>query len=82
MKEKISSIQLALLIANLIFTTTNLSLPQPLTQIGKQNAWLVPIIIFPIIVVMILIGFGKKQGIEKLQVSFTADNKNFITAAF
>lgn len=82
MKEKISAFQFSVLIANLLFTTTNVSLPQPLTQIGEQNTWLVPIITFPIIVVIILIGFGKKDGIEKLQGSFEQNKKGVIRTCF
>mgnify|MGYP000860843151 CR=1 FL=1 len=82
MNEKISSLQLSFIIANLIFTTMNLSLPLPLVQMGEQHSWFVPIITFPIIVVIILIGFGKKKELEKLQVFFAETNKNFFRTCF
>ncbi|MEH7415399.1 endospore germination permease [Neobacillus drentensis] len=67
MKQKISDWQLALLVANLIFSGPVISLPQIILQQGDQNAWVVPIIIFPILLSFIFIIFGKNKKVDWLQ---------------
>ncbi|MED4223814.1 endospore germination permease [Neobacillus cucumis] len=67
MKQKVSAFQLSLLVANLIFAGPIISLPQIILQQGDQNAWVVPIIIYPILISFIFIIFGKNTQQEWLQ---------------
>ncbi|PLS08561.1 GerAB/ArcD/ProY family transporter [Neobacillus cucumis] len=67
MKQKISELQLSLLVANLIFAGPIISLPQIILQQGDQNAWMVPIIIYPILLTLIFIIFGKNKNAEWTQ---------------
>ncbi|MDV2687131.1 hypothetical protein RYX56_22545, partial [Alkalihalophilus lindianensis] len=39
-----------------------ISLPQIIVQIGGQNSWLVPIVMFPFLVLLIYLIFGKKEN--------------------
>ena len=83
MKQKISDFQLALLVANVIFAGPVISLPQIILQQGDQNAWLVPIIIYPILISFIFIIFGKKKQGEWLQnVLIIGDKGKWIEKAF
>lgn len=70
MKQKISNLQLIFLVANFIFSTSVISLPQIIVQIGGQNAWLVPIILFPILLLIIIFIFGKKRKDNPFQNLF------------
>ncbi|WP_246939399.1 GerAB/ArcD/ProY family transporter [Bacillus pinisoli] len=58
-KETISPLQIAMILANLLLTASLITLPQILTQIAGQNAWLTPLLVFPVIILMILFGLGK-----------------------
>jgi hypothetical protein len=83
MKQKISDFQLALLVANVIFAGPVISLPQIILQQGDQNAWLVPIIIYPILISFIFIIFGKNKQPEWLQnVLIIGDKSKWIEKAF
>ena len=61
MKPQISTNQYALLIANVILSGSLLSLPQVLIEINEQNAWILPIIVFPFGLAVIWLGLGKKE---------------------
>jgi len=83
MKQKISDFQLALLVANLIFAGPVISLPQIILQQGDQNAWIVPIIMYPILISLIFIVFGKNKNIEWLQnVLLIGSKSKWIEKAF
>ncbi|WP_160722872.1 GerAB/ArcD/ProY family transporter [Bacillus sp. USDA818B3_A] len=76
MKQKLSELQLSLLIANLIFAGPVISLPQIILQQGDQNSWVVPIIIYPILLAFIFIIFGKNKNTEWLQHVFLVGRKS------
>ncbi len=76
MKQRISNLQIIFLTANFIFSSAVISLPQIIVQIGGQNAWLVPILLFPILYLIILVIFGKKRNHERLNNLFII-GKNF-----
>ncbi|MDR4947555.1 GerAB/ArcD/ProY family transporter [Neobacillus cucumis] len=76
MKQKVSAFQLSLLVANLIVAGPVISLPQIILQQGNQNAWMIPIIIYPILITLILIIFGKNKNTEWLQNVLLIGNKS------
>lgn len=83
MKQIISNLQLILLVANFIFSSSIISLPQILVIVGGQNAWLVPILEFPILFIIIYMLFGKKNNAESLKSVFVIGNKsNWIEKIF
>lgn len=45
-----------------MFAASVISLPQIIVQIGGQNSWLVPIVMFPFLVLLIYLIFGKKEN--------------------
>ncbi|WP_018933219.1 GerAB/ArcD/ProY family transporter [Gracilibacillus lacisalsi] len=79
MKQFISPFQLALLVANFIFAASLITLPQILTQISNQNTWMVPFLVYPIVVVLLLIGFGRGN---KAQSSFLTEQKSSLHHLF
>ncbi|WP_374717925.1 endospore germination permease [Neobacillus sp.] len=64
MTQKISNFQLIVLVANFILSSSVITLPQIIIQVGGQNAWLVPIILYPIFLLMIFLIFGKTSKDE------------------
>ncbi|MGJ7909676.1 GerAB/ArcD/ProY family transporter [Neobacillus sp. LXY-1] len=70
MRQKISNLQLMLLVANFIFTSTIISLPQIMVQIGEQNTWMIPIILFPVFLFLTFLIFGKKLHVNRLSQMF------------
>ena len=83
MKQKISDFQLSLLVANVIFAGPVISLPQIILQQGDQNAWVVPIIIYPILISFIFIIFGKNKQVDWLQnVLNIGDKSKWIDKGF
>ncbi|MBD8067968.1 GerAB/ArcD/ProY family transporter [Bacillus sp. PS06] len=64
MKPQISPFQYSILIANFLFTGTLISLPQVLVQIAEQNAWMVPFISYPIIILIIFLGIGRSRKLK------------------
>ncbi|UFU00612.1 spore germination protein [Radiobacillus kanasensis] len=72
MKAFISRFQFTMLVANYIFAATLITLPQILTQISKQNTWLVPFIVYPVLVVILIVCFGRGN---KAQLSFATIQK-------
>src|SRR4051812_12474343 len=83
MKQKISDFQLSLLVANVIFAGPVISLPQIILQQGDQNAWVVPIIIYPILISFIFIIFGKNKQVDWLQnVLIIGDKSKWIDKGF
>lgn len=76
MKQKISNLQLIFLVANLIFSSTVISLPQILTHISGQNTWLVPIIILPFLMIIIFVVFGRKNKENQLINLFKIGDKS------
>lgn len=75
MKEKISNLQFMFFVANFIFSSAVISLPQIIVQIAGQNAWLVPIIAFPFLIAFLYLVLGKKSKLEYLQNLFIIGNK-------
>jgi len=75
LKQKISNIQLIFMIANLILTAPIISLPQFILQQGDQNAWMVPFMIYPFLVLIIFVIFGKKNKWEWLTKLFLLEHK-------
>lgn len=78
MIQKISNLQLSLLVANFVFSSAVISLPQVIVQISGQNGWLVPIIIFPVLILLIYMVFGRKKNIEKLHHLFSIEKKGSV----
>ena len=76
MRQGISNLQLIFLVANFIFSSSIISLPQIIVQIGGQNAWLVPLILFPLLLVVIFLIFGRNKRIEPLKNLFLVGNKS------
>jgi spore germination protein len=66
MKQIISPMQLAFLISNFMFTAALITLPQVLTQISKQYTWLVPIIVYPVILLLFYLAMGKSQNFRHI----------------
>ena len=79
MKQFISPYQFMLLIANFIFAASLITLPQVLTQISDQIAWITPLIVLPIIVAVVLVGFGKGN---KAQISQSPKEVTFTHHAY
>jgi spore germination protein (amino acid permease) len=78
MKQKVSNLQLIFLVANLTFSATVVSLPQMIVLIGGQNAWMIPIIVFPIFLLIIYFIFGRTKNAEQLLHLFSiGQKKNF-----
>lgn len=75
MKEKISNLQFMFFVANFIFSSAVISLPQIIVQIAGQNAWLVPIIAFPLLIAFLYLALGKKGKLKNLQNLFIIGNK-------
>ncbi|ALC90284.1 hypothetical protein AM500_11190 [Bacillus sp. FJAT-18017] len=65
MKLSISVLQLSLITANFVFTSTLINMYQMAVDIGGQNTWIVPFIIFPVQVMLIWVIIGKKANWEK-----------------
>jgi spore germination protein (amino acid permease) len=83
MKQKISNLQVIFLVANLIFSSTVISLPQIIVQVGGQNAWMIPLLLLPIIILIIYFMFGKTKNAEHLAHLFTVGTeKRFWEKAF
>jgi spore germination protein (amino acid permease) len=76
MSQKISNLQIILLVANFIFSAAVISLPQIIVQVAGQNAWIVPLLMFPISFLVIIIIFGKRKNADKLSKIFTIGNKS------
>jgi hypothetical protein len=79
-KEIISPFQLAILLANLLLTASLTTLPQILTQVAERNAWVTPIVVFPIIIGMLWLGIGK--GLEQDFHRALEDKRSFLTTSF
>ncbi|MDC3417315.1 GerAB/ArcD/ProY family transporter [Aquibacillus salsiterrae] len=65
MKQVISSFQLAIFIANLIVSASLITLPQILTQIANQNAWLTPILVTPFLLGLVVLAVGKGNVLQE-----------------
>jgi spore germination protein (amino acid permease) len=76
MKEKVSNLQLMFLVANFIFSSSVISLPQIIVEISGQNGWLVPIILLPIFLLIILVIFGSKKKSDFLKKMFIIGEKS------
>ncbi|AYA74176.1 hypothetical protein DOE78_01115 [Bacillus sp. Y1] len=63
--NQISPSQLSLMIANFILTGTLISLAQVMTQVSHQYTWLVPILVYMIVMGLILIVFRKSNNQSK-----------------
>lgn len=82
-KEAISPLQLVFLIANLLLTATLITLPQVITQFSKQNMWMTPLLVFPIVLGLIVIALGRGEGIsEVLKNPKSKITKLFYIASF
>ncbi|MBM7663039.1 spore germination protein [Bacillus mesophilus] len=77
-KEVISPFQLAILIANLLLTATLTTLPQILTQVAERNAWVAPLVVFPIIIGMLWLGIGKGHDVRKVM----EEDQSFLPKSF
>jgi spore germination protein (amino acid permease) len=75
MKQKVSNLQVILLVANLIFSSTVISLPQIVVQVSGQNAWLIPLLLLPFIILIIFLMFGKTRNAEQLTHLFSIERK-------
>jgi spore germination protein len=62
MKQIISPLQFAFVLSNFLFTATLITLPQVLTQISKQYTWLVPIVVFPVILLIFYMVIRKSES--------------------
>ncbi|OCA90755.1 hypothetical protein A8F94_02435 [Bacillus sp. FJAT-27225] len=79
MKLSISVLQLTLITANFVFSSTLINMYQIAIDIGGQNTWIIPFIIFPVQVVLIWIIIGNKTGWEKYCKAFvTASERKTI----
>ncbi|WP_462409597.1 GerAB/ArcD/ProY family transporter [Neobacillus sp. Marseille-QA0830] len=78
MKQLISNLQMMFLVANFIVSATVISLPQITVHIGGQNAWLVPLMILPLLIVMNLVLFGKRKYIDSFTNLFTINKRSSI----
>ena len=83
MKPRISPFELTILMANFAMAATLISLPQALVQVGQQNTWMVPIIVFPLFLAIIILLLRKKAvSQEKFQRIFDINKSKFISKAF
>lgn len=83
MKPRISPLQYTILVANFTLAATLISLPQAIVQIGQQNAWVIPIIVFPLFLVMYLLLLGKKTiNTKKLHKMFNGNKSNLMIKLF
>jgi spore germination protein len=86
MKQSISPLELALLLANFIFTAALITLPQILSQISKQSTWLLPLILYPIILFIFYLALRKIKSYRAIlssdQSSFTYKVLQVLTAIF
>jgi len=82
MTQKISNLQLVFFVANFIVSATLISLPQIIVQVMEQNGWLIPIVLFPIILLMTFLVFGKKSRIETLKNLFDMKNRKNVEKLF
>ncbi|WP_042463996.1 GerAB/ArcD/ProY family transporter [Neobacillus dielmonensis] len=73
MKQKISNLQVMFLVANFIVSATVISLPQITVHIGGQSAWIVPLMILPILILIVYLLFGKKKHAESLRELFMVE---------
>jgi spore germination protein (amino acid permease) len=83
MSHKVSNLQLMFLVANFIFSSSVISLPQIIVEISGQNGWLVPIIVLPIFMLIIFLVFGSKKKSDSLKKLFIiGENNSFWEKAF
>lgn len=76
MTQRISNLQLILLVANFIFSAFVISLPQIIVHVGGQNAWLVPVILFPVFWLIVYLLFGKRKNLESITDLFGIGKKS------
>src|SRR4051794_16873045 len=70
MKLSISVLQLSFITANFVFSSTLINMYQMAIDIGGQNTWIIPFIIFPIQVLLIWVIIGKRANWEKYCKAF------------
>lgn len=76
MSEKVSNLQLVFLVANFMFSSSVISLPQIIIQISGQNGWLIPIILLPVFLLIVLFMFGSKKRFDALKKLFIIGEKS------
>lgn len=83
MSQKVSNLQLMFLVANFMFSSSVISLPQIIVEISGQNGWLVPIILLPIFLLIILMIFGRKKKSDFFKKLFIiGEKRSFWEKAF
>ncbi len=70
MKYKISIFQFAMIIGNFLITASLITLPQILTQISEQNAWLIPLVTYPVFLLLVLAFAKKTYTIDRQSKSY------------
>ncbi|MCM3765515.1 spore germination protein [Neobacillus niacini] len=76
MTQRISNLQLILLVANFIFSAFVISLPQIIVHVSGQNSWLVPIILFPVFWLVVYVLIGKRRNIDHVKDLFAIGKKS------
>jgi spore germination protein (amino acid permease) len=76
MSQKVSNLQLMFLVANFMFSSSVISLPQIIVEVSGQNGWLVPIILLPIFLLIILMIFGRKNKSDFFKKLFIIGEKS------
>lgn len=76
MKNQISSFQFSLIIGNFIFSGTIVSVQQIVIEVAKQNAWIVILISYLIIIGIVYFISANKAKLEKLRGLYDTGNSN------
>lgn len=82
MKQQLSPLQLALIIANFIFSGTIISVQQIIVEVSKQNSWLVILLTYPIVLGIVLLICHNTDKIEKMKGLLDTDNKSWFHRIF
>ncbi|NMD69179.1 endospore germination permease [Bacillus sp. DNRA2] len=82
MKEQISLFQYVALIVNFIISGILNTLPQITAQVGEQNTWMAPLVVFPIISFILVFVLGNNDRIKRLQNAFQGSKKTILQKCF
>ncbi|WP_147532758.1 GerAB/ArcD/ProY family transporter [Bacillus marasmi] len=82
MREQISLFQYIALIVNFLISGILNTLPQIIAQVGEQNTWMAPILVFPIISFLLIFVMGNSDRVRKLQKSFQGSDKTILQKSF
>ncbi|MBT2755378.1 endospore germination permease [Mesobacillus foraminis] len=82
MSEKISPFELAMLVANFLFTGTLISLPQALVEASGQNTWMVPVVVFIFMSLFVWVVMGRQEKLAGFSKRFLSGKRTVLEKLF